>query len=188
MDTLSHGLWAGLASKALGLKIKQPLNFGKAFLWGIFPDFFAFAPAFTMVIGTAIFTGEPLNFGPPRELQEPAVANHSLLLQITPVLYSLSHSLFVFALIFGIASLIWMKKFKRMPYEMFGWLLHILIDIPTHSYKFYPTPFLWPISSYKFNGFSWGQPWFMVLDILGLIVFVGYLRWRTGNHKSRIRE
>ncbi|MBI2662668.1 hypothetical protein HYX11_04380 [Candidatus Woesearchaeota archaeon] len=30
----------------------------------------------------------------------------------------------------------------RFVGEMLAWLGHIIIDIPTHSYKFYPTPFL----------------------------------------------
>lgn len=180
MDTFSHGLWAGLSAKALGSKIKQPLNFGKAFIWGVFPDLFAFTIPFVYLIGSSVFGNGDFHFGPPRELQEPAVTNGGWIFQLTPILYSLSHSLFVFALIFGIVSVIWMKRKKRIPYEMLGWVLHILMDIPTHSYKFYPTPFLWPISEYKFDGISWGQTWFMVLNYSSLAVFAIYLRYRKG--------
>jgi len=62
---------------------------------------------------------------------------------------------------------------KRVPFELLGWLLHILIDIPTHSYSFYPTPFLWPISQFKFDGISWAIPWFMIANYSALaLVFL----------------
>lgn len=144
----------------------------------MFPDLFAFTIPFVYLIASAVFGNGDFNFGHHVELEEPAVANGTWIFHLTPVLYSISHSLFVFALIFCIASVIWMKKFKRMPFEMLGWLLHILMDIPTHSYKFYPTPFLWPISEYKFDGFSWGQTWFIVLNYSALAVFAIYLRYR----------
>jgi hypothetical protein len=38
-------------------------------------------------------------------------------------------SLIVFLFVFGIASIL----ARRVVFEMFGWLLHVLIDIPTHS-------------------------------------------------------
>ena len=59
---------------------------------------------------------------------------------------------------------------KKNPWEILGWPLHILIDIPTHTYQFYPTPFLWPISTYKFDGISWGTPWFMIVNYSSLAI------------------
>jgi len=62
---------------------------------------------------------------------------------------------------------------RRVPWEVGGWLVHILIDIPSHSYKFYPTPFLWPFSEWKFDGWSWGAPIFMIINyslIIGVYV------------------
>jgi hypothetical protein len=35
---------------------------------------------------------------------------------------------------------------RCIVFEMRGWLLHILIDIPTHSFRYYETRFPWPIS------------------------------------------
>ncbi len=67
---------------------------------------------------------------------------------------------------------------RRFPYELLGWLLHILIDIPTHSYSFYPTPFLWPISQYKFDGISWGTPWFMIVNYSSLAISYLVLWWK----------
>jgi len=36
-------------------------------------------------------------------------------------------------LVFGTATILT----RRIVYEMLGWLLHILIDIPTHSFGYY---------------------------------------------------
>ena len=38
-----------------------------------------------------------------------------------------------------------------------AWLLHILIDIPTHSRKQWAPQFLWPLSHYSINGISWAE-------------------------------
>ncbi len=47
---------------------------------------------------------------------------------------------------------------KQFPRKFFlAWLVHILIDIPTHSKKQWAPQFLWPISDYAFDGYSWGE-------------------------------
>jgi len=38
-----------------------------------------------------------------------------------------------------------------------AWLLHILIDIPTHSRKQWAPQFLWPLSHISVNGVSWAE-------------------------------
>jgi membrane-bound metal-dependent hydrolase YbcI (DUF457 family) len=94
------------------------------------------------------------------------------------LLYSISHSAVVFFAVFSIAFLI----FRRPIWELGGWLFHILLDIPTHSYRFYPTPFLWPLSDWKFGGFSWATPWFLVLNYTAIIAV--YLFHRKKNRKN----
>ena len=40
---------------------------------------------------------------------------------------------------------------------------------------FLPTPFLWPISDWKFPGISWAEPWFMVVNytlMLGCLIWI----------------
>jgi hypothetical protein len=51
-------------------------------------------------------------------------------------LYPAGHSLIVFLVVFGIATIL----ARRIVFELLGWLLHILIDIPTHSFSYYATP------------------------------------------------
>ena len=62
--------------------------------------------------------------------------------------------------------------YKRPRYELLGWALHILIDIPTHVLAFFPTPFLFPISEYRFSyGIQWSNIYFMIINYT-LLLFV----------------
>lgn len=64
----------------------------------------------------------------------------------------------------------WLVR-KNVPLAMFGWALHILIDIPSHSISLYPTPFLWPISEYRFPyGVSWANQTFMIINYSALLI------------------
>jgi hypothetical protein len=105
------------------------------------------------------------------ESEPPAFWGGTGVFQLASSLYNVSHSLFI---ITGSFLLAWWIL-KRVPWEMFGWFLHVLIDIPTHPYDFFPTPLFWPLSTWKFvHGFSWATPWFMVLDITSLVLVYAY--------------
>lgn len=84
----------------------------------------------------------------------------------------LTEGLFVvFTLLF---LLIWVFERKS------AWIidargLHILIDIPTHSIDLFPSPFLWPLSDFKFNGIGWHNP--IVLGVNILLPISVYLLW-----------
>ena len=158
MDIFSHALWAGAAGKGVNIKRieskKKPLKIWLMAFFGFFPDLFAFALAFSWSIGSQIFSFIPKieRLGP--ENVEPVTQNGRFIFHITHSLYNISHSLLVFFIIFG---LVWYLR-KKPFWEMTGWLLHILMDIPSHSYRFFPTPFLWPISDFKIDGISWATP------------------------------
>lgn len=173
MDIFSHGLWAGAAAKGINKKRESRLNIWQAALWGLFPDLFAFTPAFLGMFWL-IFTGQ-MSFSewPGRHgMGEPTAGNSTAAFQLAGHLYNFSHSIIVFALIFGLA---WFLM-RRPVLEMGGWLLHIIMDIPTHSYAFFPTPVFWPLFGWKFNGFSWATPWFLILDYSLLILVYWLLR------------
>ena len=70
----------------------------------------------------------------------------------------------VFAAVFG---LVW-AMLRRPVFEMLGWALHILIDIPTHQ-GIFAVHFLWPLSNYGINGIRWEQRWFLVLNYAALL-------------------
>lgn len=185
MDVFSHGLWAGAATKALNLKLKKKnkklLSFRRAVIWGMLPDVFSFAPVFFWLFYQSFTKGlSPASYPEAvPDANEPMALRDGLpIFRLTAYFYNFSHSLIIFFLAFALVYLI----FRRPAFEMGGWLLHVLIDIPTHSYRFYPTPFLWPVSGWKFNGFSWGQPWFIVLNY-ALLATVYYLLRRRKNKK-----
>ena len=184
MDVFAHGLWAGAAAKAANKnsaivgKIKKPLKVWRMVFWGVFPDLFAFTLPFVWMFWNLVFGGMKFSNFPRPETVEPAVRDTLPVFQIASGLYNISHSLIVFIIIFGLAAVLLRSKLRRIPWEMSGWLLHILIDIPTHSYKFYPTPFLWPFSEWKFDGFSWGVPWFIILNYSAIILAYWFLRRR----------
>lgn len=171
MDILSHGLWAGAAAKAINSKKKEPLRVWLAILFGVFPDVFAFTVSF-VYLGWLRLTGDALPFIIRPGEMEPPIRNQHPLLQLTHSLYNLSHSLFIFFIVFGLVA--W--YFRRPIWEMGGWLIHILIDIPSHSYAFFPTPFLWPLSDFRVNGIPWSTPAFFWTNI-ALLFGVYFLLW-----------
>jgi len=181
MDILAHGLWTNLAKEGFNLKFKKEIKTFWSIFWGIFPDLFAFTPLFlwgffNLILGRQIIPPSP-------EKLEPVSFNSLSISHLTSLLYSISHSFIVFALVFG---LIYLFK-KRIYFALFGWPLHIFIDIPTHSYKFYPTPFLWPISNFKFGGISWAEPWFMILNYSSLLIISAFI-YKKRKFKSQISK
>lgn len=165
MDILAHTLWANAAARKANDSLEKkgksvrvhPIWTG---FWGVFPDLFAFVIPFTISIFSLITGSISLD----------SISHHNLPggFDIAHVLYQYSHSLVVWAVVF---ILIWIF-YKRPRYELLGWALHILIDIPSHSAEFFPTPFLFPISDYKFlYGISWGNQWYMIINY-SLLLFV----------------
>ncbi len=86
-------------------------------------------------------------------------------------LYGATHSIFSFAAIFAILSLATGNIFV----PALAWGMHILFDLPTHSREVLGTPFLWPVSDWKFPGFSWGRLWFVLLNYGAIITLIIYL-------------
>jgi hypothetical protein len=169
MDVFAHALWAAWPFRVANIKKRQKgkkeFRLWPAALWGLFPDLFAFTMPFVWLIYNLIFGNFSLSNLPMPESVEP-IANHLLVFQLANVMYSVSHSLIIFALVFISICLI----FRKPVWVMMGWLIHILIDIPSHSYQFYPTPIFWPVSEWKFNGISWANGWFMTINYSLLLI------------------
>jgi hypothetical protein len=172
MDVFSHGLWAGALFKFINLKRKKDkFSFWLAAFWGVFPDLFAFSIPFLLMFYVAIFQGVDFSKLPHPSSMEPMIPQLSSILNLSSTLYNVSHSIIVFFIVFFIVYLI----FRKPVWILGAWLLHIIIDVPTHSYQFYPTPIFWPISSHKFNGIGWANEYFIIVDILLLIAVYFYL-------------
>ena len=178
MDIFSHGLWAAILGKLYKNKTGKKLNLRWAFFWGVFPDLVAFTPSFIWLGWALTLGGMTLGDIPRAHGIEPA-GEALPIFQVTQLLYNFSHSIVIFVVVLSILVLLRyaLQKKELLYIPLLGWPLHILADIPTHSYRFYPTPFLWPFSEWKFNGFSWGQPWFMIVNYSVMIVLLIVL-WR----------
>lgn len=172
MDVFAHWIWAYLASKFANLRLKKKLKNWLTALFGILPDIISFTPLFAWLIVGLITGTSTIGAFPHPVGIEPAARDTLFIFKLTGFLYSAMHSMFVFLAVFLLCWLI----FRKPILELLGWLLHIVIDIPTHSYQFYPTPFLWPLSEYKFNGISWGTPWFMIANYSAILIFYLWIR------------
>lgn len=167
MDIVSHGLWGGVA---FGRKSKKA--FWTAFAFGILPDFLAFAPFFVQRILSA---GEETLLRRPEVMSVPNYVYD---------VYQITHSLIMFMFVFGVVWLIRKKPF--IP--MLAWPLHILVDIPTHSIQFFPTPFLWPLSNVRVNGHSWGTPEVFIPNVIALAAAYLWFYWAKKKRKAALSE
>jgi len=186
MDTLAHGLWATAAGKAVNLKSPNRLKLKWIAIWGIMPDILSFAPVIVWILWQMIVGGVDFANIPRPELLPPEERNKFVIFLFTRQLYKLTHSFIIFFAAFVVAWLVrWYKgrmqgltAVRLMPLAMTGWFLHIALDIPTHSKSFYPTPFLYPISDFHIDGFSWGNAWFMISNYAALLLAFLILRIR----------
>jgi len=161
MDVFSHGLWTNL----IYFNTDDPVRL-LAIGLSIAPDVITFAPEYSY----AFYRGElRILWRDFRTDNVEAVAKK------TPSwvyrLYELTHSIPIWIAGF----LLWWWMAGTIPWPAFAWLLHILIDIPTHPKKYFPTPFLWPLSKFKIDGINWGLPWFIAFNYASLIILYLYL-------------
>ncbi|MBK7140455.1 MAG: hypothetical protein IPH75_00065 [bacterium] len=158
MDVLAHALWTNLAFSEAPLPVR-----GAAIALSVLPDLIPFTP-------TAVrqfFSARKDQSGNPKPRPRPEEMHFS---RWAYRAYDVTHSLLVFGAVFA-AGWLWMGS---VPWVLFGWLGHILVDIPTHTRAFFGTPIFWPISNYKFDGISWGERWFMRLNYGGIILMYAY--------------
>lgn len=156
MDIISHGLWGSLAFGRRNWK-----SFWLSFFFGIAPDLFSFG-----VFMAAAFFG----FAEHPDWSSGRHPDPSQIPLYVHNLYNITHSLVVFAAVFG---LVWLAR-RKPPYVMLAWGLHILVDIPTHSYIFFPTPFLWPLLDVRVSGIPWSSP---IIFIPNVMLLVGLYLW-----------
>lgn len=157
MDIISHGLWAGVVYRAVGPK-KRRLSLWLFIFWSVFPDIF--------------WGGLPFVWGIVNFFHPLGIDSYLRIYSLGFGLYNFSHSAVIMLLAF---SLVYAVK-KRPPWEMLGWILHVGIDMFTHVSTFLPTPIFYPISNWTFSlGFSWEEPWFIILNWTGIFIAYAFL-------------
>lgn len=147
MDVFAHTLWTAAVYQKWPLRLRLWAAF-----FGVAPDLFSFGLFFLQNL-----LSQGVYWGPPDMLQIPSYVYTA---------YNLTHSLVVFMVV---AVVLYFIKSRTLPWIIGGWGLHIVIDMFTHSREFFPTPWLWPVSDYTINSFSWAEPWFMILNYSSLI-------------------
>ena len=157
MDTLSHALWG-----------KGLFGYRKyrwySFLFGALPDLFSFGIYF---IHSIFFSSSPLMGRPERsEIPEWVYS-----------LYDISHSLVIASIFIFIAY----KINKEFAFPMLAWPAHIILDFFTHSIEFFPTPILWPISDFKFDGIPWSNPIVFFANVICIFFLFVYRRKKTSS-------
>jgi membrane-bound metal-dependent hydrolase YbcI (DUF457 family) len=164
MDFVSHALWGGVT---LGRRKRR--DFLVVAGVSILPDVLTeglFMILYLMDIGGM----------PGWENGHPNITDFPMFAQI---LYNITHSLVIFALVFVLLGIV-----ARKPiWITAAWGLHILIDIPTHSLDLFPTPFLWPLSDIKVDGIDWDSPVVLIIDITLLIT--AYSLWLYPRFRQR---
>ena len=152
MDYVSHGAWSYIFFN----KIRRPFL---AVIFGLMPDTLSW---FIYAVYN-LFSGS--RFGRPSLSSIPNWAFD---------LYNISHSLLVAAAVILLIYII----LKRVPIYIFAWPIAILMDVPTHTREFLPTPFLWPVSDWGFPGISWGTRWFMILNYSAIVILMIIIVYR----------
>ena len=160
MDTLSHALWG-----------KGLFGYRKyrwySFLFGALPDLFSFGIYF---IHSIFFSSSPVMGRPTRsEIPEWVYS-----------LYDISHSMVIASIVIFIAY----KINKEFAFPMLAWPAHIILDFFTHSIEFFPTPILWPISDFKFDGIPWSNPIIFFTNVLLIFLLFIYRRKKTNSLKK----
>jgi len=152
MDYFAHGLWSYII-----------FNKSKKFLWAVFFGLMPDNLSWTIYFFYNLFTGQIFNR-----------PNPELIPNWVFTLYGISHSI----IIWGIVILVLYIALKKFPIYVLAAPIAILMDIPTHSREFLPVPFLWPLSDWKFPGFSWANGWFMMINYFFIISFLIYIFYK----------
>ncbi len=158
MDTLSHALYG-----------KGFFGYRKyrwfSFLFGALPDLFSFGLYF---LYNLLFNSNKLNFGKPSADAIPYWVYD---------LYEFSHSIVIAFIFIGIVY----KINKDFAFPMLAWPCHIILDFFTHSIEFFPTPILWPISDFRFDGIPWSNPYILITNVICIFLLFIYRKKRKNN-------
>ncbi|MBQ0919313.1 metal-dependent hydrolase [Hydrogenophaga aromaticivorans] len=164
MDIVAHGVWVGLG--AVWMHRNRRLDRRTAALavgMAVVPDLIQLLPLgyLALVTSDGWFV-----------LQAYAIALPGYEPPMSPVLSELTHHLHCVmhsALVAGVVTAACWVWLRRLWLPLLGWWTHILIDVFTHSADFYPSPVLYPVTYWGFDGIAWNTPWFMVVNYLVML-------------------
>ena len=154
MDVISHWFWGLLLTrKKISWKIAGPM--------GVLPDLLVFIPASIISMSQG--------------MERVKIDDSTVTGDLNPLawqLYQWTHSFIMPLIIFIIALYVLRKKddsSKTAFILVVPWIAHIIADIPSHTLRFFPTPFLHPFSDFMIDGIRWSNPWVWFTN-LGLLI------------------
>lgn len=144
VDVFSHGLWGGLVLGRQG-------GYSLAAAFGMMPDILAFGPHLLISLcRKKLVKGKP-------KARDFGIGVQRL--------YNITHSFITSGIIFTVLFFV----DRSIAYLFLAWPLHIIFDIPTHRKDFFPTKFLYPLSSFHFDGVEWSNKYIMTGNLLLLL-------------------
>lgn len=159
MDILAHAFWTNALYYTKYQKEKIQRYW--AIFFGVMPDLISFTPAFIYLI-----------FSRGKGLGIEAFFSNLWIYRWAAWSYNWTHSFVSFVIVMLVVTIV--RKGKQY-WPLWGWALHISVDIFSHK-GFYETPFLYPLSHYKFDhGIPWSHPVFMLVNYSLLAII--YLFW-----------
>ena len=179
MEILSHALWTNLIFKELPAEQKYT-----TVLFSILPDMISFSTVVSQHYIKRFKEHKDVQFTTKKLYNK--VKNHKGVPQeeIPPyvfLLYDITHSIFIWGGIFVILKFFGLNWWATV---MYGWLLHIVFDIFTHTADFlthkkksvFSTYVFWPFSRFHFPGIKWSNVWFLIINyaILAILYFIYY--------------
>jgi hypothetical protein len=164
MDFVAHFLWSAIIFSGPQIFL--------AIFFGILPDFIPFG--LNMIVD-GIRNKKQQKEGSAHNRRDNMIAYFEQPEnQWVYKLYNYTHSIIIWGFGFLIAYFIGRSN-GFFPIFIFAWLLHILIDIPTHEKRFFAPQFLTPLSKFCVDGKSWAHPVFMAVNYILIFIF---LIWR----------
>ena len=190
MDVLSHAIWGRHLTH-------HRIDWRLAAAMGVLPDLVAFVPSMiTQVVNGDVMT----------KVDENTVTAD--LPAISWELYKISHSLiwtfFLFLAIWGSLEMRlrrldsgdqlpagkWlqtsMSPRTAATFLIIPWVFHIFLDIPTHTIKFFPTPFLMPFSDFMVDGVGWSTWWVWGLNAVAFTLVWWLIRKNDAQRTAAI--
>jgi len=168
MDVVSHALWGRLLTR-------NRIHPWIAMAMAILPDLVAFIPQ----------TNWNFSKGKWREdVDDESVTSD---MPVAWEIYQWSHSLFIVVVLF-FSAYVFLRYKKQHPNPaqlswmfVLPWFFHILLDIPGHTIRFFPTPFLHPFSDLMVDGVRWSTWWFFIPQVLVLAGCWWYVKHNDHN-------
>ena len=177
MDVVSHWFWGVLATrKHVNWKVAGPMS--------VLPDLLAFVPSFVYSIANG--------------LERPTVDDTTVTSDFPAIaweMYQYTHSAVVVTV--GVLVTWWLftlfrgsrfeaqfaEQHRSKPLMMafllwVPWYLNILLDIPSHTLQFFPTPVFYPISDFRVDGTRWSTPSVLFTNVGVLLVLWMYVLWK----------